>query len=280
MVDLDFVIGQEVGLPVGMQRHSSAEFRRRILAAALSHQLGLSSVDYTLKRYVSPEEYDEPKLILGDYVSDFLRDGMKAISAGCVKAHQRETTSFGQFGADLTLYRLPGMLDTARMLANRGLFLEVLPILRMCLEMLAWANVSFYVSNEDDVVKLKANYCVSKLNNLYRSAGQIYGYFSKFAHWEHELHGHFLTIENEKIGVISTSRLQRAKSLLLCLIILDVWLEVLRKLYPAEAPDIILEVQDVSGRDKSRATYSLGSEILKACQNSSEIDEILRLMVA
>jgi hypothetical protein len=170
------------------------------------------------------------------------------------------------------------MLDTARMLANRGLFLEVLPILRMCLEMLAWANVSFYERNEDDIVRLKASYCVSKLNVLYKTAGQIYGYFSTFAHWEYKIHGYFITVEDGMVGVISASRIQRAKSLLLCLVVLDVWLEVLRKLYPVEAPDIILGVQDTVDRNKSRATYSLGCEIAKACQESSEIDEILNLM--
>src|SRR5215472_6960480 len=56
-VDLDFVRSQ-IGWPVGMTRASPPEFRRRVLAAAISYQLQLRSIDYALKRYVDPKEYE------------------------------------------------------------------------------------------------------------------------------------------------------------------------------------------------------------------------------
>ena len=39
VADLDFVIGQMLGWPIGMSRNSPPEFRRRVLAAAVSYQL-------------------------------------------------------------------------------------------------------------------------------------------------------------------------------------------------------------------------------------------------
>jgi hypothetical protein len=71
MVDLDFVIGQHVGWPVGMERRSPPEFRRRVLAAAASYTLQVKSIDYALRRYVHPEQYLIERELLGDTISDF-----------------------------------------------------------------------------------------------------------------------------------------------------------------------------------------------------------------
>ena len=62
-VDLDFVVCQSIGWPVGMTRKSPPEFRRRVLAGALSYQLQLRSIDYALKRYVEANEYEETIVI-------------------------------------------------------------------------------------------------------------------------------------------------------------------------------------------------------------------------
>jgi hypothetical protein len=70
LADLDFVIGQMLGWPIGMSRNSHPEFRRRVLAAAVSYQLQLRSIDYALKRYVDPREYDEEQFSLGDATND------------------------------------------------------------------------------------------------------------------------------------------------------------------------------------------------------------------
>jgi hypothetical protein len=75
-VDLDFVIGQGIGYPVGMLRASPPEFRRRILAGAISYQLQLKSVDYALKRYVGSDTYEDEDPSLGDAVSDYLRNSV------------------------------------------------------------------------------------------------------------------------------------------------------------------------------------------------------------
>ena len=141
-VDLDFVIGERLGWPVGMSQRSPPEFRRRIAAAAISYQLRLRSLDYAMKRYVDRRLYESSDLTLGDEVSDFVRDSCFILEDE-LKALQTPEPSFGVFGAEFTLFKIPHAIDTARMLANRGLLLEVLPILRLSLEMSAWASVAF-----------------------------------------------------------------------------------------------------------------------------------------
>jgi hypothetical protein len=225
-----------MGNPVGMMRQSSPEFRRRVLAGAISYQLQLSSIDYTLKRYVKPDEYDHEDLSLGDAVSDYLRDSAAELMRELRNLHTKDPT-FGIFGAEITLYRVPHSLDTARMLSNRGLLLEVLPILRLCLEMTAWANTAFYMQSEDEVTALKAPSCISEMKDVYKTAGKIYGYLSKFSHWGHIIHSQFLDINPGQVAVLKASVRYRAMSLALCLLVLDVFVEVVRKLYPGRGEE-------------------------------------------
>jgi hypothetical protein len=181
-VDLDFVIGQGGGHPVGMESKSPAEFKRRVLAAMVSYKLRLKSIDYTLKHYVDLDAYETDNVWLGETISHYLGDASNILMSELAKLHTQGDLPFGILGAELTLYRLPHALDTARMLSNRGLLLEVLPLLRLGLEMIAWAHTAFYIDDEDEVVALKAQMCISSLKGTYRSVGELYGFLSLFTH--------------------------------------------------------------------------------------------------
>ena len=181
--DLDFVISHN-GWPIGMMGESPAEFKRRVLAAGISYQLRLKSIDYTLKRYVQRDAYEDDDTGFGNTVSVFLRESAESLKSGLRALHTQGDLTFGQLGAELSLFKIPETFDLARMLANRGLFLEVLPVLRLCLEMAAWASVAFREVDEEKVKRLKAQSCIHKLKSIYEPAGRLYGYFSKFAHWD------------------------------------------------------------------------------------------------
>lgn len=276
IVDLDFVIGQSMGWPVGMTRKSPPEFRRRILAALVSSQLRLSSIDYALKRYVPKDQYEEEKSHLGDVVSDFLKQSCTYLKDELLKLHTEGDILFGQFGAELTLYKFPETLDLARQLSNRGSLLEVLPILRLCLEMSAWSSVSFFLLNEESVMDLKAQKCISKAKKFYATAGNLYGYFSKFSHWEYDVHAHFLNFsENDKkVRVISASRLYRAMSLTLSLIILDIFVEAVRHIYQEKSEPLIIKVQGTTERSMGTNIARYINEI-NALSEGAEITEVL-----
>jgi hypothetical protein len=167
-VELDLIY-QNFDWPIGMTRASPPEFRQRLLAAAISYRLGLRSIDQTLKQYVKPDTYEVDADSLGDMASDFLRVSLVTLKGELRKLHTQEGLTFGIFGAELTLFKLPETLDVARVLANRGLLLEVLPILRLRLEMTAWSAIAFYIDDEKKVINLKAQTCIAKIRSVYES---------------------------------------------------------------------------------------------------------------
>ncbi len=264
-VELDFVIGQMRGWPVGMQRNSPPAFKRRVLAAMLSYRMQLSSIDYTLKRYVDTQQYEADEIKLGDAVSDYLRRAAEALSEELRKLHTQGDLTLGVLGAELTLYRLPNVLDTSRMMSNRGLLLEVLPLLRLTLEMTAWAHTAFYLDGEEQVFQLRAQSCISSLKGTYASVGPLYGFLSQFAHWGHAIHGQFLHIEEGVTSVVMASVRYRAMSLALCLVILDVVVEVIRKIYAERSDGLVSKVQGVACPDPTRHSYRYVSEIADVC---------------
>lgn len=277
-VDLDFVIGQKLGWPVGMQRNSPAEFKRRVLAGMLSYGLQLNSIDYTLKRYVDADLYETDDISLGEAVSDYLRGASRVLKEELRKLHTQGDLPFGVIGAELTLYRLPHALDVARMMSNRGLLLEVLPLLRLSLEMTAWAHTAFYISDEQKVVDLKAQSCISSLKRTYRSVGQLYGFLSQFSHWGHAVHSEFIDIEKETVSIVNASVRYRAMSLALCLVILDVVVEVVRKIYAERSCHLVSEVLGVACPDPARRSRQYMSRIadMSALSEIREIQSFLQ----
>jgi hypothetical protein len=276
-VDLDFVIGQKRGCPVGMERSSPAAFKRRVLAAKLSYEMQLSSIDYTLKRYVDQELYEKDDVSLGETISHYLRTASNVLMSELKKLHTQGEMPFGILGAELTLFRVPHALDTARMLSNRGLLLEVLPLLRMCLEMIAWAHTAYYVSDNDAVVELRAQSCISSLKETYKSAGKIYGLLSQFTHWGHAIHRHFIGVDEANTWVVEASVRYRAISLALCLVILDIYVEVIRKVYGERSDTLVSKVQGVSCPDPARNSCQYVSRMANTCE-LVEIREIRSLL--
>jgi hypothetical protein len=264
-VDLDFVIGQGSGWPVGMQRNSPAEFKRRLLAAMLSYKLQLNSIDYTPKRYVDSDLYEA-----GDI---FLREASHVLQDELRNLHTQGDLPFGVLGAELTLYKLPDLLDTARMMSNRGLLIEVLPLLRLSLEMTAWACTAFYIGDEQEVADLRAQSCISSLKGTYKSAGRLYGFLSQFSHWGHAIHGKFIEIEKETVSIVRASVRYRAMSLALCLVILDLIVEVVRKIYAERSHHLVSKVQGVAYPDPARKSHQYVSRIADM-SGLSEIREI------
>jgi hypothetical protein len=271
-VDLDFVIGQNFGIPVGMRRDSPPDFRRRILAAAISHQLRLKSIDYSLKRYVEPDLYNEESSTLGDTVSDYLRSSAAQFEDH-LKELQTPDPSFGVFGAEITLFRLPHALDTARMLSNRGLLLEVLPILRLCVEMICWSNVAFGLKEEDEVISLKARQCVSQMKAVYPTIGRLYGHLSEFVHWEQVTHGRFIALDHDQTAILKASVRYRAESLALCLVVLDVAIAAARRMYGDRSDTLILSIQGTFQSEADRRIHRLVSEIAQI----ADLEEVRRI---
>lgn len=270
------MVGQDFGFPVGMERKSPPEFRRRIVAAAISYRFGLRSIDSALKRYVDPNLYEGADVSLGDEISDYLRESASALRPGLRDLHTKDPT-FGQLGSEITLFKVPNSLDTARMLSNRGLLLEVVPILRLCVEMMSWAVVVFHMEEESKIIETKAQYCITEMKNIYGTAGKIYGYLSKFSHWGHIIHGKFLVFDAERLALLEASVRYRAMSLALCLVILDIFVEVIRKLYGESSEGLIVKLQGDIAKNTIRNSRQMLSKIVEVA-DLDEIREIQSLL--
>jgi hypothetical protein len=99
------------------------------------------------------------------------------------------------------------------------------------------------------------------LKQTYSTAGNIYGYLSRFTHWEHIIHGHFLNFDDTHVAVLKASVRYRAVALALCLVILDVFVEVVRHVYAKESDALVLRIRGASGLDDTRMTCQYLSKI-------------------
>lgn len=275
-VELDFVIGQAVGWPVGMQSDSPPEFRRRVLAAAISYQLQLKSIDYALKRYVAVDQYENEEERFGDRMSKFISSFVSTSKNELFKLHTPDP-SFGQFGAEITMFRIPELIDVCRVSANRGLLLENFPMFRLCLEMVAWASIAFHGKDESSVVNLEAQTCITRLKNTYATAGKFYGYLSRFAHWNQRTHGHLLEVRDHKVMVKFASSKYRAISLSICFVLIDLFLTVNKTMYGDAARHLIDGTATALGRCEKNVYYKQLLELYNSTK-SAEIAEIILFM--
>jgi hypothetical protein len=139
--------------------------------------------------------------------------------------------------------------------------------------MMAWSNVAFHMQDEDEVVALKAQSCITEMKHAHKGAGKIYGYLSTFSHWGHAIHGNFLDFNSEGVGVLSASVRYRAMALALCVVILDVFIEVVRRLYVQRSDALVMAVQGVLDRNASRKTHRMLSSMVDLI-GSSDLYEI------
>ena len=275
-VDLDFVIGQSHGTPVGMFRTAPPEFRRRMLAAMVSWQFGLDSIDYTKRKYIPKNKYEDEKYSLGDEISDYLSKSIDTLREELTKLHTVKNLTYGIFGSEVTIYMLPNILDNARMLSNRGLYLEVLPILRLGLEMISWAAMAFHCKSEDDVDGLKPNKCITMTKNIYGTIGNIYGYLSSFSHWHRSIHHNFISIDENKVMVSRASSKNRALSLVSCLLLLDVLIEIIGYIYKEKSTKLIEIIQKSNDSDEKNTILLVRKVIILS--NSDDVKMIGAMM--
>src|SRR5207253_5820166 len=139
-------------------------------------------------------------------------------------------------------------------------------------------NAAFYIEDEDQVVGLKAQSCIASLNAAYKSAGRLYGHLSQFVHWGYAIHNQFIHVDEGKVSVLDASVRYRAMSLALCLVVLDVYVEVIRKIYCEKSDTLVARVQGVACPDPARWSYQYSWKIAEVCglTETREIHSLLQ----
>tara|TARA_B100000123_G_scaffold184648_1_gene137615 strand:+ start:817 stop:1773 length:957 start_codon:yes stop_codon:yes gene_type:complete len=253
--DLDFVIGESHGLTVGMESSSTPELKRRVLAAISSVLLGLQSIDTARKNYVSNTAFETDEVLLGDQISQYINSAHDELMNGMQYLQSLKEPTYGRFGAEISLYRVPYIIKNARLLANRGVLLEAIPLLRQALEMIAWSYVAFRNGDANKVDNLKAQSCIGKLKEIYPNVGNIYGFLSQFTHWGRNIHTQFIGVKEGRGTVLQASIEHRALALALCLVLIDILVEVLRALYGSQSEELLKAIQSCTVKDTDRNTF-------------------------
>lgn len=143
--------------------------------------------------------------------------------------------------------------------------------------MLAWSSVAFHIEDEGKVVALQAQSCISKLKATYKTAGNIYGYLSRYSHWGHVIHGQFLDVKAQQVAVLSASVRYRAMALALCIVILDVFVEVARSLYRERSNVLVEAIQEALDVTADRKTCRVVASIAEMTE-LMELHEIQSLL--
>jgi hypothetical protein len=231
MADLDFVLGDQFGLPVGAQNRSPEELKKRVATALISYWSGLKSMNYAYDRYVGPENFKEDRS-LGARIGTFLEETIDNAETNLRKLTFREVIRLGDQIADVNLLRLAMTLRAAKLLANRGLLFETMCLSRFALEQLAWCYVCEQQDDESKILKLEATSCIKPLCRVYPTAGRLYGFLSKFAHWDPKWHHLFIKQEGSQWAYIQASSQFKATALCHVLLIADIYLSVIETIYP------------------------------------------------
>ena len=203
---------------IGLNSTYPGELKRRIAAAVISFQLGLRSVDYTLKKYIEDDYETGNPSRLDLRISSALTQKADNFSdlifqVTCVGPKRQ-----GQILSEWTYLRAPFSLTFLLSCANRGAFFEAIAIARTLLEQIAWASKIDSLDDAEAIKTTSASKAVSELRNLVPGAGRLYGWLSQHAHWAYEGHVKAMDFQERQLVSMFASTTFKAKSLALTIV--------------------------------------------------------------
>jgi hypothetical protein len=100
----------------------------------------------------------------------------------------------------------------------------------MMLEQLAWAHRAILESDDEKVSKIIAQDGIGPLKPLMPGVGRLYGWLSDHAHWSYEVHVKNIVYRKELLGHLFASAYFIATSLLIALLITNMFLNYTKHL--------------------------------------------------
>lgn len=209
----DFVAHQTVGgklsQTIGLPDSRSPHLAEDILAALIANQMGLS-LAYAKKNYVTP--FTESRWL-----------GLTRRIDALFKLGQDRLKSYVSFGLDQPkeenglqdlsmqfFFRNVVAFDAAKRLSELGYLCEVAAILRMALEQFAFAGRLWALPGSTSLQAVKPVQCLNYLKCLVPASGRLYGFLSKYIHFEYDHHTHFFARSSTEIFTIQRSSILRA----------------------------------------------------------------------
>lgn len=229
-IDFDLTVCSHL-LPIGLSSTYPEDFIRRVAAAGVSHLMRLSSMDYTLKRYLKNTTYDLPEQRLDRELTALIQEFTSYVSESLKGFEKPRRGKIGLMIADVNLMRFPITVQAITTLAHRGMLFEPIAILRNGIEQLAWIYAVHEMTDIEKIMALSASRCMSGLKKVYPTAGRIYGHLSRYAHWDPELHHNFVGDHEGYIASIKAQCGFKARSLFFAVLISEMCVAVFENIY-------------------------------------------------
>jgi hypothetical protein len=156
---------------------------RNLEAVSAAAALGLSSLDYARRRYVSTDDEPSQDATQTGYVAAY-KAARRHIDqcANAMLTNPDVELGFGTYAASIALERLQLSFGAAHLLYNLGLHYEGDVIARQILEQIAWSVAASQVMDEDKLERISSSASIPDLKVLAPAAGRLNGYLSKSAH--------------------------------------------------------------------------------------------------
>jgi hypothetical protein len=192
-------------------------------AVSVAASLGLSSLDYARRRYVSSDEPPQ-ETTQSSYVAAYraARTHMDAC-ANAIVTNKDVELGFGTYAASIALERLRLSFGAAHLLYNLGLHYEGDVVSRQILEQIAWAVAASKVADEHSLNKISSSGSIPHLKKLEPGAGRLNGYLAGSAHLRATHQQQVFEADEQGRGKISMPWLRTSISADILLSIADLW---------------------------------------------------------
>ena len=201
--DLDeYDILSTINMSAAVPSNSDLEFRKFIWAAMATYAFGNKSIDNVMKRY----DYAWQEWKKGAYERDpfilSLRGMFRIINKVSYDLEKTKVeNSLSSICAKAALCRLEASFKAAYGLVRKEYIFETDAVAKVILEQLAWAY-SAKGLNEEDLLKLKPNKCITKFKEFFPESGTFYGQINRWAHLDPFIVKQYEKFHNEEVSVV------------------------------------------------------------------------------
>lgn len=204
LMDLEIDVGG-LGL-VGLSARVNHETRIDVTSAVIMQVLSCSFP--TAKKYTK----DTPEHVPRDKIArDLCEAHIAAQNAFYENITPRENAPIGVFAFDIAMVRSQESIKLLLAMARQGFLIEPALLSRSLLEQFAYAAFVWDKEDEKCLFKSRPQSLLASLNSIVPSAGRAYGFLSRLAHYDPNLHFNFLQGQAEpEDRSIGTSVVQRS----------------------------------------------------------------------
>jgi len=251
---------------IGLKSTYPEELFKRIAAAAISYQAGLSSIDYTYKRYIGDKSYTRTEYRTDFDVEKIITESTSWMSSTLRQISEELGKLDGSIIAEWTLLRVPMSIDFLVGCAHRGALFESVLIARAILEQISWAACIDRLHNFEEIHAVSATRSVGHFNKKLPGVGRFYGWMSSHAHWLPERHIQAMTVSQDGTGMVFASSRFKMIAMLLTVAISSVAINAIALM----RSDELQRVNSPTG-DAKRDIPILCRKLRKAAQMISRV---------